>query len=268
MSVQCLYTAATGMESLQSKLDTISNNLANVNTTSFKRDRTNFEDLFYQNEVLPGAVDSSGQPTANGIHTGLGVRVASSQIDFKQGSFQQTGNQYDVAIAGNGFFQVQDPSTSTIMYTRAGNFSINANNQVVMGSATTGRLLIPNITVPIDTTGIVISPEGLVQVHQANSPTLNTVGQIQLAQFPNQQGLLKQGENLYSETPSSGTQVLGNPGANGLGTLQQNSLEQSNVEPVQELIDLITTQRAFELNSQAVQAGNQVLQAVVALPRS
>ena len=268
MSVQSLYTAATGMEALQSKLDTISNNLANVNTISFKRDRANFEDLFYQNEVLPGAVDSAGQPTANGIHTGLGTRVSSTQIDFKQGSFQTTGNQYDLAIAGNGFFQVQDPSTAQIEYTRAGNFSINANNQIVMGSASTGRLLVPNITVPIDTTGVVITPEGLVSVHQNGNPALNQVGQIQLAQFPNPQGLLKQGENLYAETNASGTATAGNPGANGLGTIQQNTLESSNVEPVNELIDLITTQRAFELNSQAVQAGNQILQAIVALPRS
>lgn len=267
MSVQTLYTAATGMDSLQTKLDVIANNLANVNTTGFKRDRANFEDLFYRHEVLPGALDAAGQLTPVGTQIGLGSRVSSTQTDFDQGAFQQSNRQLDVAIEGNGFFRVIDPATSETMYTRAGNFSINADGALVIGSAGTGRLLDPQITIPPDATGIVISPDGQVSVRQAGQATLQQLTQIQLATFINPQGLLKLGENLYAETGASGTPIEGTPGANGIGALRQNALEASNVEPVQELIDLITTQRAFELNSQAIQAGDQILQLVANLRR-
>jgi flagellar basal-body rod protein FlgG len=267
MSVQTLYTAATGMDSLQTKLDVIANNLANVNTTGFKRDRANFEDLFYRHEVLPGALDASGLLTPVGTQVGLGSRVSSTQTDFDQGAFQQSSRQLDVAIEGNGFFRVLDPSTNQTLYTRAGNFSINATNQLVLGSAGTGRLLDPAITIPQDTTGIVISPDGQVAVRQAGQASLQPLTQIQLSTFINPQGLLKLGENLYSETDASGPPLDGNPGTNGIGALRQNALEASNVEPVQELIDLITTQRAFELNSQAIQAGDQILQLVANLRR-
>lgn len=267
MSIQTLYTAATGMESLQTKLDVIANNLANVNTGGFKRDRANFEDLFYRHEVLPGARDAGGNLTPTGIAVGLGSRVSSIQTDFNQGSFQQTNNPYDIAIEGGGFFPVRDPS-GEIMYTRTGNFSLNANGQMVMGSASIGRLLDPEITIPADATGVVISAEGIVSVKQSGQSALQQVGQIQLAQFINPQGLLKRGENLYSETEASGAAQLANPGSTtGLGLLRQSSLEASNVEPVQELIDLISTQRAFELNSQAVQAGDQMLQQISNLRR-
>jgi flagellar basal-body rod protein FlgG len=267
MSIQALYTAATGMESLQQKLDVIANNLANVNTTAFKQDRANFEDLFYRNEVLPGLQDSSGNYTPTGIAFGTGARVESTQSDFRQGSFQQTGNQLDVAIEGNGFFQVTDPVTSSTLYTRAGNFSVNANGQLVMGSATVGRLLEPAITIPSDTTQISISSQGIVSVRQANNPQQQQVGTIQLARFVNPQGLLKVGDNLYQLTDASGPAQQAQPGTTGMGTLQQNVLEASNVEPVQQLIDLITTQRSFELNSQAINAGDQILQAIANLRR-
>jgi flagellar basal-body rod protein FlgG len=267
MSVQTLYTAATGMESLQTKLDVIANNLANVNTTSFKRDRANFEDLFYRQIKLPGAVDATGQLTPTGVHVGLGSRVSSVQSDFNQGAFQQTNGQLDVAIEGDGFFQVLDPASGQFRYTRAGNFSRNANGDIVLGSANVGRLLQPQITLPQDTINVVISAEGIVSVQQAGSPQLAQLGQIQLAKFINPQGLLKMGENLYAETDSSGSPLLTNPGIDGAGLLRQNTLEASNVEPVRELIDLITTQRAFELNSQAVQAGDQVLQLISNLRR-
>lgn len=266
MSVQALYTAATGMQSLETKLDVISNNLANVNTTSFKKDRANFEDLFYRHRVLPGSLDALGQPTAVGTSIGLGSRVSSTQTNFTQGAFQQTNGQLDVAIEGRGFFQVQDPS-GEIRYTRAGNFSINANGSLVLGSASDGRVLEPAITIPTDATDIVISADGQVQVRQAGSPQLQQVGQVQLATFINPEGLLKVGENLYAQTDASGAPTVGNPGVTGAGVLRQNALEASNVEPVQELIDLITTQRAFELNSQAVQAGDQILQLVANLRR-
>ncbi len=266
MSVQTLYTAATGMQSLETKLDVIANNLANVNTTAFKRDRCNFEDLFYRHEVLPGALDNAGNPTPTGISIGLGSRPQSVQTDFKQGSFQQTGNPLDLAIEGNGFFQVID-SSGEILYTRAGNFNVNANNQVVLGSASSGRILEPALTLPTDWVGIVVGADGTVSVKQAGQTNLSQVGQINLAQFPNPDGLLKLGENLYAQTDASNTPTLGIPGLNGLGVIRQNMLEASNVEPVRELIDLITTQRAFELNSQTVQAGDQILQLVANLRR-
>lgn len=266
MSVQTLYTAATGMQSLETKLDVIANNLANVNTVAFKKDRANFEDLFYHNQVLPGALDSAGQPTPVGTHIGLGVKVSSTQTDYVQGAFQQTNKELDCAIEGKGFFQVTDTS-GQILYTRAGNFSINANNQLTLGSASTGRLLEPAISVPQDTVGLVINPDGRVMVQQSGTPQLQQVGQLQLAMFVNPEGLLKKGENLYAQTDASNAPVTGNPGQQGLGVLRQNMLEASNVEPVQELIDLITTQRSFELNSQCIQAGDQILQLISNLRR-
>lgn len=267
MSVQTLYTAATGMEALETKLDVIANNLANVNTTAFKKDRANFEDLFYQHEVLPGS-ESEGELTATGVSIGLGSKVSNVQSDFGQGAFQQTGRELDVAIEGNGFFQVIDPSGQTL-FTRAGNLNINANGQLVIGSAATGRLLDPAITVPAEAVGIEISPVGEVFIREVGDAQLTSVGTVQLATFLNTDGLLKLGENLYSETDASGAPQTGNPGDTGLGlgVLRQRFLEASNVEPVQELIDLITTQRSFELNSQAVQAGDQILQLVTNLRR-
>jgi len=267
MSVQTLYTAATGMEALQEKLDVIANNLANVNTTAFKRSRCNFEDLFYRNLVLPGTQDSAGNYTPTGVAVGLGSKVQSTQMDQLQGAAQETDNPLDLAVIGNGFFQVTDP-TGQILYTRAGNFSVNANGALVVGDATTGRLLDPAITIPQDATAISVSAQGQVSVQIPNNTTLQQVGVIQLAQFINPQGLLALGENLYSATSASGAATQGVPGTQGIGTIQQNTLEASNVQPVQELIDLITTQRAFELNSQAIQTGDQIMQDVTNLRRA
>jgi len=261
MSVQTLYSAATGMLAMEKKLDVIANNLANIETTAFKKGRANFEDLFYRHEVFPGAQDTSGEMTPTGISIGLGSRLSGPPTDFRQGAFQQTSNQLDVAIEGAGFFQVLDPS-GQIYYSRAGNFSINANGNLVLGSAHTGRLLEPPIVIPNDATAISITPEGQVYVQQPNNPQLTLVGDIQLVNFINPEGLLKLGENLYAETDASGPPQAGTPGRDGLGILRQNALEASNVEPVRELIDLITTQRAFEMNSQAVQVGDQMMQLV------
>lgn len=266
MSVQTLYTAATGMQALETKLDVIANNLANINTTGFKKGRANFEDLFYRHQPLPGNQDSAGGLTATGSSVGMGTRVSSIQTDFRQGATQQTGGTYDIAIEGTGFFQVQDPNGG-LVFTRAGNFSINANGQLVLGSATSGRLLEPAITIPPDATGVSIGPDGTVLVTQPGNTQPSQAGQIQLATFQNPEGLLKMGENLYSQTAASGTPTAGNPSQNGLGALKQRWLEASNVEPVQELIDLITTQRSFELNSQAIQAGDQILSLVANLRR-
>ena len=254
------------MTSLQQKLDVIANNLANTETTAFKGGRANFEDLFYRNFKFPGAQDSASQYTPTGISIGTGSRVESVQCNFQQGSTQTTTNPLDLSIQGQGFFQVMDP-TGQILYTRAGNFSKNANGNIVVGSATTGRLLEPPIVIPNDATAISISAQGVVAVQQPNNTQLQQIGQIQLANFINPEGLLKLGENLYSDTDASGKPTVGNPGLEGRGTLDQGTLEASNIEPVSELISLITTQRSFELNSQAVKAGDEMLQTVSNLKR-
>ena len=266
MSIQTLYTAATGMQSMETKLDVIAHNMANVNTTGFKKDRANFEDLFYRHYTMPGTQDSAGQYTPTGISIGLGSRVESVQSDFQQGAFQHTKGQLDVAIEGPGFFQVNDPSGEP-RYTRAGNFSINNAGDLVVGSASTGRLVEPSINIPKDATNIAISPDGKVSVKRPTTDGLAVVGQLTLATFVNPEGLLQLGENLYAKTDASGDATPGNPGQDGIGSLRQGFLEASNVEPVQELIDLIQTQRSFELNSQMVQAGDQVLQLVANLRR-
>ena len=266
MSVQALYSAATGMAAIETKLDVIANNLANVETTAFKTDRANFEDLFYRHDKLPGAEDTAGQYTPTGISVGLGSRVESVQTDFVQGSFEQTARELDLAIEGPGFFQVMDPDGET-RYTRAGNLSKNSNGDLVVGSAMTGRLIEPPISIPEDATYVVVSAEGIVSVRQPGNNTLSQVGQIELAYFVNPDGLLKQGENLYAETDASGAPTLGNPGQDGIGVVRQGMLEGSNVEPVRELINLIKTQRAFELNSKVVQAGDEAMQIVANLKR-
>jgi len=266
MSVQTLYTAATGMEAMETKLDVVANNLANVNTTAFKKGRANFEDLFYRQEALPGAKDQQGGITATGTAVGLGTNVTSTQTDFRQGAFLDTGNPLDMAIEGRGFFQVIDTDGQTI-YTRAGNFSKNAQGQLVMGSASVGRLLEPTITIPDDATAISISADGVVQAKLAGQNTPQQLGQLELAMFVNPEGMLKMGENLYAETEASGSPQTSTPGQQGAGLLRSGMLEASNVNPVNELIDLITTQRSFELNSQAVQAGDQILQLIANLKR-
>ncbi|MEX0825006.1 MAG: flagellar basal-body rod protein FlgG [Pirellulaceae bacterium] len=267
MSVQTLYTAATGMGAMETKLDVIANNLANVNTTAFKKDRANFEDLLYRTDVYPGTVDADQNPTAVGTQVGLGVRVTSTQTDQRQGTLQDTGRELDVALIGRGYLQVRDPISQSNVYTRAGNLDINANGQLVLGSSQTGRLIEPAINIPPDATEIVIGDNGMVSVRQPGATELAQQGQLQLAQFVNPDGLLKVGENMYQETDASGPPTVSIPGQEGAAVIRHKALEASNVEPVGELIDLITTQRAFELNSQAVQAGDQMMQTISNLRR-
>jgi flagellar basal-body rod protein FlgG len=266
MTVQTLYTAATGMEALETKLDVIANNMANINTTGFKKDRANFEDVFYRQYRMPGAEDANGARTATGIEVGLGSRVSSTQSNHEQGSFETTSNQLDFAIEGDGFFQVQNPNGG-FYYTRAGNFGLNATGQLVLGSANNGYILEPSVNIPPEATDIVVSADGQVQIKTQDSTNLQTVAQLQLAKFVNPDGLLKLGDNLYQTTDASGDATVGTPSQQGFGNLRQGFLEASNVEPVTELIDLITTQRAFELNSQVVQAGDQIMQIVANLRR-
>ncbi len=266
MSVQTLYTAATGMEALETKLDVIANNMANINTTGFKKDRANFEDLIYRVNRLPGSTDADGNLTSTGIEVGLGTRVTSTQTNHTQGAMQATGNPMDFAIQGRGFFKVTDPA-GDFLYTRAGNFGVNATGQLVLGSAHTGWVVDPAVTIPDNAVDVVVTSDGQVQYRTTDTPTLQTAGQLSLATFINPDGLLKVGDNLYKETDASGTATDLNPGSPGVGVVAQGALESSNVEPVQELIDLITTQRAFELNSQVVQAGDQIMQIAANLRR-
>lgn len=253
------------MDSLSFKLDTIANNLANAQTTAFKRSRASFEDIYYQHLKLPGTLDSQTKPTANGLAIGLGTRVQSTQIDQSPGSLLDTNGRLDLAIVGDGFFQIQDGSQ--ILYTRAGNFSLNANGDIVLGSADRGRLLEPNINIPQDATDVIVSPEGIVSVLQANATNTTQVGTIQITKFVNPGGLVQLGENLYQDIGAAGSPLTQTPGQQGIGVLRQRFLEASNVEPVRELVDLISTQRNFELNSQVIQAADQALQLVNNLRR-
>jgi flagellar basal-body rod protein FlgG len=253
------------MDAMQFKLDNTANNLANAATTAFKRQRVNFEDLYYQHFRLPGMLDNQSQYTATGVALGLGTRVNSTQQNFIQGSLNDTGNTLDVAIVGDGFFQVQDGNQ--FLYTRAGNFSLNQQGQVIMTSADRGRLLEPAITIPQDATQISINQDGFVYVMTPGNSQLQQVGQIQLVRYQNPQGLLAVGENLFQQTDASGQPLQSVPGQNGVGVLRQGFLELSNVEPVTELVDLITTQRTFELNSQVMQSADQTLQTIANLRR-
>ncbi|MEQ8848472.1 flagellar basal-body rod protein FlgG [Botrimarina sp.] len=266
MSFQSLYTAATGMQAMETKLDVIANNLANNNTVGFKKDRANFEDLLYRQTRLPGALDSDGNRTATGIDVGLGVRVSSTQADFDQGAFQNTGNQLDMAIEGEGFFGVQGPNGETL-YTRAGNFNLNAEGEIVLGSASVGYRLVPGIQIPPEAIGISISGTGEVTFRQAGQTQLSNAGVIQLSNFQNPDGLLKLGDNLFQETEASGPVTTANPLSPGFGSIQQGFLESSNVQATTELIDLINTQRSFELNSQVIRAGDEIMELVANLRR-
>lgn len=266
MSIQTLYTAATGMEALETKLDVIANNLANVSTTGFKKDRANFEDLLYRHDIYPGAEQNNAQ-TAVGIQVGLGTRVSSVQMNLAQGAIQQTGRDWDIAIEGDGFLKVVDGNNNEY-YSRAGNLNINSAGDLVLGSANVGRLVDPGVNIPPETTNVRITENGEISTIQPGQTEASVLGNITLAYFPNAEGLVKVGDNLYRASDASGPAVEGGePGQNGLGKIVQGALEASNVEPVRELIDLIQTQRNFELNSQTVQAGDEVMQLISNLRR-
>lgn len=254
--IRSLWIAKTGMEAQQTQLDTISHNLANVSTNGFKRSHAVFEDLIYQNLRQSGANTTEQTQLPTGLQVGLGVRpVATSRI-YSQGNLQQTTNNLDLAIKGNGFFQVQQPDGTTA-YTRDGSFQLDANGQIVTNN---GYALLPGITIPANAQSITIGNDGTVNVLTPGNTAPQTVGQIQLANFVNPAGLDPKGQNLYTETASSGTPNTGAPNANGLGSLQQGYVETSNVNVVEELVQMIQTQRAYELNSKAVQTSDQMLQ--------
>jgi len=255
MSIRALYTAASGMRSQQVNIDVIANNLANVNTNGFKTGRADFEDLLYQTVRPAGASATTGTEVPTGINIGLGSRTASIQKLFTEGSFMNTENPLDVAIAGDGFFRITLSSGETA-YTRAGSFKRDSTGRMVTSD---GDIQADNITLPADAKKIVIGMDGAVTYMQANNTVAN-IGNIQLAQFSNPAGLHAIGRNLFLESTSSGTATMGTPGQNGLGELNQGFLESSNVSIVEELVSMIVAQRAYEVNSKAIQTSDEMLQ--------
>ncbi len=268
MAITALHAAASGMRALDEKLNVVANNLANINTEGFKRSRVNFEDLLYQVKREPGVPNAQDEPVPHGILVGTGVKVSGTQLNFAPGSVDPTDRPLDWQIDGEGFYQVQtvQDGSEITAYTRAGNFAQNAVGNVVLGNSR-GPLIEPPITIPDDALDISVGANGEVQVRQQGSNTLTTVGQIELARFVNPEGLKQIGRNLYIETDASGAPVTGTPQSDGLGAINQGHLEKSNVDPVRELIDLITTQRAFELNSQSIKSADESLSVVSNLRR-
>jgi len=253
-----LYTAASGMTAQQTNLDNVANNLANANTTGFRKRRVQFQDLIYQNMVTPGAA-ATQQTVSAGLQIGMGTRSAATEILQTQGDFQQTGNSLDVAIQGLGYFQVLTPNGQTA-YTRGGSFHLDSQGNVVTSD---GDALQPAITIPANATAITIGADGTVTVTIPNQTQSQQIGQIQLATFPNPGGLNSIGANLLLPTSSSGDPIVGTPGGTeGMGTLVQGSLEQSNVNTVEEFIQMILAQRSYEANSQVAKAADQMFQEV------
>ena len=253
-----LWIAKTGLDAQQTRMAVIANNLANVNTTGFKRGRAVFEDLLYQNVRQVGGQSSQNTQLPTGLALGTGVRVVATEKLFTQGNIVQTGNPLDMAIQGRGFLQILRPDGS-VAYTRDGTFQVNAQGQMVTSS---GYPLQPSITIPANALSVTIGADGTVSVLTPGSATPNQVGNIQLVDFVNPAGLQPVGQNLFLQSASSGSPQPGTPGLNGLGTLVQGAVESSNVNVVQELVDMIETQRAYEMNSKAISTTDHMLQYV------
>ncbi|CAM2138479.1 flagellar basal-body rod protein FlgG [Pararobbsia alpina] len=251
-----LYIAATGMNAQQTNLDVISNNLANVSTNGFKASRAVFQDLLYQTTRQPGASTTDTTQLPSGMQLGTGVQEVATERLYSQGSLSQTSNAKDLAINGNGFFQVQMPDGTT-SYTRDGSFQTDQNGVLVTAS---GYPVQPQITIPQNATSFTVGSDGTVTITTPANPNATTIGTIQTANFINPAGLQALGQNLFAETSTSGTPQVGTPGLNGLGTIQQGYVETSNVNVVQELVNMIQTQRAYEINSKAVETSDQMLQ--------
>lgn len=261
---RALNTAATGMVAQQLNLDNVANNLSNSSTSGFRRRRVQFQDLLYQSTVMPGAAATQNTTVASGLQVGLGTRPNASEVIHVQGEFTSTGNPLDLAIQGAGFFQVQLPDGETA-YTRAGMFHLDNQGNMVTAD---GDSLNPAITIPANATNVTIGSDGTVSVTQPGQTQSQQVGTIQLATFQNPGGLNSVGGNLYLATTASGDPIVGTPGdSNGLGTLQQGTLEQSNVDVVQEFIQMILAQRSYEANSRVVTAADQMLQQLNSLSR-
>jgi len=252
--IRALYTAASGMSAQQANLDTVANNLANSSTTGFRRRNLQFEDMMYQNLVTPGAAQTTSTTQA-GLQIGLGTHAVSTEVVNTQGDFNQTGNQMDLAIRGAGFFQVTRPDGTTA-YTRDGSFHLSSSGQMTTAN---GELLSPAITIPTNATNVSISQYGVVTATIPGQTAAATLGQIQLATFPNPGGLSSVGGNLLTATGASGNAIADNPGGpTGLGTLQQGYLEASNVDVVQEFVQMVLAQRAYESNSKVIKTADDM----------
>jgi flagellar basal-body rod protein FlgG len=270
MAITALNSAATGLRALSTRIDVVANNLANAETTAFKRSRVNFEDLMYQAVKQPGSQNAAGDISPSGIYVGLGVRISNTQLDTEQGSLENTGRPLDISISGNGFYKIKilDTIGSGEGYTRNGNFFINNKGELVLGMGD-GYKLIPPITFPagVNESTVGVAEDGTVTYIKPGSNTKSVAGQLQITQFRNPQGLSLLGGSIYTETDASGPPLESKPGENGAGSVLQNFLEGSNVDPVKELVTLIKTQRAFELNSQSIQTADQALQTIGNLRR-
>ncbi len=251
-----LWVAKTGLDAQQTNMAVISNNLANVNTTGYKKSRAVFEDLLYQNVSQVGAATSQNTQAPSGLELGTGVNLVATEKVYTQGNLNNTGNSLDVAINGGGFFQVLMPDGS-LAFTRDGSFQTSATGQLVTAQ---GFPVQPAITIPQGAQSVTVASDGTVQVQLANQNAPSTVGTMQLATFVNPAGLQPNGQNLLVESAASGTAQTGSPGANGLGALQQGFTESSNVNVVEEMVNMIETQRAYEMNTKAIETNDQMLQ--------
>jgi flagellar basal-body rod protein FlgG len=261
--IRALYSAATGMQAQETNIDVISNNLANVNTTGFKKSRADFQDLMYQYVLEPGAPTSQTTMNPTGIQVGLGVKTAAVQRIFTQGDLSSTGNQLDLAIEGDGFFQVTRPD-GTIAYTRTGSFRLDQTGQIVTAD---GFPLAPGITVPPDALGITVGQDGTVSVKQPNNATPTQLGQLTAVRFPNNGGLRATGQGLYEETQASGAPVTGIFSQLGYGRINQGFLESSNVSVVEQVVSMITAQRAYEATSKGITTADEMLSSAINLKR-
>lgn len=253
--IRALWTSASGMMAQQLNTDVIANNLANVNTTGFKASRADFQDLLYQTIRPAGTSNTSGTQMPVGIQVGHGTRTIAIQKIFTQGDYEETGNPFDMVIEGDGFFQIALPDGSTA-YTRAGSFKLDSMGRLVTSD---GFLMKDQITIPQEAQDVTITSDGTVQALMPGQTLPQQLGVIELARFPNPAGLSSIGHNLYIATASSGTPITGTPGSNGLGTIVQRSLEMSNVKVVEEMVNLIVAQRAYEINSKAIQTADEML---------
>ncbi len=257
--IRALFSAASGMNAQQTNVENIANNIANANTAGFKSRRAQFQDLLYQNLIQPGAAATQQSIVPTGLQLGLGTRAVSNEVIFTQGDFSQTDNPLDLVIQGNGFFQVLQPS-GQIAYTKAGTFHLNNTGQIVDPN---GNLLDPPITVPQNALSLTIGSDGTVSYTLPGQSAAQQAGQIQLANFANPSGLNSLGQSLFAQTDASGSPIVGPPGgSDGLGTLMQGYIEQSNVSIVQEFVNLIVSQRAYEANSKVVKAADDMYQQV------
>ncbi len=261
MAIIALHSASTALSALSTSLDVTANNLANANTDGFKSSRANFQDLMYLERRQPGVENANGDQRPTGLYVGLGTRLSGTQVNFEQGGVKPTGRDLDFFIEGDGFFQVQvseDMSPDGVAYTRAGNFALNSEGELVLATDQ-GRRIEPPIVIPDDAGKVDVLADGTVQVRILGEPDPQDVGQLELASFVNPAGMRQIGENLFAPTAASGDPDVGPAGEDGRGKVGNGSLEGSNVNPVNELVSLILTQRAFELNSQSIRAADEVL---------